>query len=85
MEVRIAELEARLREVLGHLRRGDDVIVLDRDRPIARLVPYDAGDRWVVREPRAEGPAPGEVELPHPRKLRTDVLQLLLEERQSHR
>jgi prevent-host-death family protein len=85
MEIRIAELKARLSEVLRRVRRGHDVVVFDRDRPIARLVPYETRPGLVVRQPRPDAPAPGEVPLPRPRKLRHDVLQLLYEERQSHR
>src|SRR4030095_9294422 len=39
--VRIADLKARLSEHLRKVRQGHTLTVLDRDRAIARLVPYD--------------------------------------------
>ena len=39
--VRIAELKARLSEHLRQVRRGRTLVVLDRNTPIARLVPYE--------------------------------------------
>jgi len=39
--VRIADLKARLSEHLRAVRRGRSLTVLDRDTPIARIVPYD--------------------------------------------
>ncbi len=37
--VRIAELKARLSAHLRAVRRGEEVLVLDRDQPVARIVP----------------------------------------------
>jgi prevent-host-death family protein len=45
--VRIAELKDRLSEHLRAVERGAEVIVLDRDRPIARIVPVLPRDRRV--------------------------------------
>lgn len=39
--VRIAELKARLSQYLRRVRRGHPITILDRDTPIARIVPYD--------------------------------------------
>jgi len=38
--VRVAELKARLSEHLRSVRNGSTLTVLDRDTPIARIVPY---------------------------------------------
>lgn len=38
--VRIADLKARLSEHLRAVRNGGTVTVLDRDTPIARIVPF---------------------------------------------
>lgn len=46
-QVGVAELKARLSEYLARVRAGEEIIVADRGRPIARLVPAtprDAGD-----------------------------------------
>jgi prevent-host-death family protein len=50
----IAELKAHLSQYLAQVRRGDTVVVFDRNTPIARLVPYtDVDDALVVHEPTA--------------------------------
>ena len=47
--VKIAELKARLSAYLRSVRAGDEIIVKDRDTPIARLVPYQEPKRLVIR------------------------------------
>lgn len=84
--VGIAELKSRLSEHLREVRRGRTVTVLDRGRPVARLAPFDgATEPLVVRPPRPGAPAPGRVPLPPALKLPRDVVEVLLEERQSER
>jgi antitoxin (DNA-binding transcriptional repressor) of toxin-antitoxin stability system len=55
--VRIAALKARLSEHLRAVRRGRTLTVLDRDRAIARIAPYD-GKRGPlsIRSPRPGAP-----------------------------
>lgn len=51
-QAQIAQLKAHLSQYLAEVRRGDTVIVCDRNTPIARLVPYtEPGDDFVVHEP----------------------------------
>jgi antitoxin (DNA-binding transcriptional repressor) of toxin-antitoxin stability system len=38
-QAKIANLKDHLSRYLEHVRRGGSVLVLDRDRPVARLVP----------------------------------------------
>ena len=40
-EVKIAEFKSHLSEHLRAVRRGHEIIVKDRETPIARVVPYD--------------------------------------------
>lgn len=40
-EVGVAELKAHLSEYLRQVRAGESIVIRDRDRPIARLVPYE--------------------------------------------
>ncbi|HEY0781149.1 MAG TPA: type II toxin-antitoxin system prevent-host-death family antitoxin [Thermoanaerobaculia bacterium] len=81
--VRIAELKAHLSEHLRSVRRGETVTVLDRDRPIARLVPYvSEGEALVVHRPSPDSPGLHCVPLPAPLSLAVDSLDFLLEERQ---
>ena len=84
-QVRIAELNARLSEYLRAVRRGETIAVLDRDRPIAQIVPVRDRSALRIRKPSPGTPAPNRVPLPKPSKTNIDVVQLLLEERQSHR
>ena len=84
-EVGIAELKARLSEYLRAVRRGETIAVLDRETPIARIVPVGEPAALHVRRPRAGTPQPNRVPLPRPLKLNVDVVQLLLEERQTQR
>ncbi|MGE5815330.1 MAG: type II toxin-antitoxin system Phd/YefM family antitoxin [Acidobacteriota bacterium] len=84
-QVRIAELKARLSEYLRVVRGGETISVLDRDTPVAQIVPVREGAALRVRKPARGSPPPGRVPLPKPLKLSTDIVQLLLEERQPHR
>jgi len=84
-QVRIAELKARLSEYLRAVRRGETVAVLDRETPIAQIVPVRNRTELRIRKPAPGTPAPNRVPLPGPLKLNIDVVQLLLEERQLHR
>jgi prevent-host-death family protein len=79
----IAELKARLSEYLRAVRRGHAVTVLDRDTPVARLVPYDGEDhRLSSRKPAVRLQ---DVPLPRPLRRRIDSVAALLEERQQAR
>jgi prevent-host-death family protein len=84
-QVRIAELKARLSEYLRAVRRGETIAVLDRDTPVAQIVPVRDRSMLRVRKPVPGTPAPNRVRLPKPAKLDVDIVQLLLEERQGHR
>jgi prevent-host-death family protein len=84
-DVRIADLKSRLSEHLRRVRRGASITVLDRDTPVARLVPYDDGSPLVIRRPLPTAPRLLDVPLPPPLRIERDVVELLLEERQSDR
>jgi antitoxin (DNA-binding transcriptional repressor) of toxin-antitoxin stability system len=84
--VRIAELKSRLSEHLRHVRGGRTLTVLDRNTPIAHVVP--CADNKVLLSARA--PLPGapklhRIPLPPPLSLRKDIVSLLLEEREPER
>ncbi len=57
--VGVSEVKARLSEFLDRVRRGEEVVVTDRGRPIARIVPESEPDvrlgelerRGLVRRP----------------------------------
>jgi prevent-host-death family protein len=78
--VGIAELKARLSEHLRGVRGGRPLTILDRDTPIARLVPYEASEPLRVRRATRR---PSEVALPPPPAGPTDSTALLLEDREK--
>jgi len=84
-QVRIAELKARLSEYLRAVRGGETIAVLDRETPVAQIVPVRDRPALRIRKPAPGAPPPNRVPLPKPLKTSVDVVQLLLEERQSHR
>jgi prevent-host-death family protein len=83
--VRIAELKAKLSEHLRAVRRGHTITVLDRDQPIARIVPYRSSGAVRIRKPAPGAPRLQDIPLPPPLDLDFDIVELLLEERQSGR
>ena len=84
--VQIAELKSRLSEHLRKVRAGRTVTVLDRNTPIARIVPYaESGASLAVRAPMAGSPALKDIALPPPLGSRRDIVELLLEERRRNR
>ena len=78
--VRIADLKARLSEHLRAVRRGRSLTVLDRDTPIARIVPYDESEPLRVRRATRK---PRELVLRRGRSRPTDSLAVLLQDRAS--
>ena len=84
-QVRIAELKARLSEYLRVVRGGETIAVLDRETPVAQIVPVRARARLHIRKPLPGTPSPNRVPLPKPAKLKVEILDLLLEERQGPR
>lgn len=83
--VRIAELKSRLSEYLRAVRRGLTITVLDRDRPIAQIVPFEPESGGLIVRRAAGKAAFGQVALPKPYRTRIDVVELLLQERQGER
>jgi prevent-host-death family protein len=84
--VKIADLKSRLSEHLRKVRAGRSMTILDRNHPIARLVPIEkTGTPLNVRPPLASAPKLQRVPLPPPLRLRKDILAFLNEERQDDR
>jgi prevent-host-death family protein len=97
--VSVAELKARLSEFLALVRGGDDVVVTDRGRPIARLTGLgpDAADARIAELVRAGSVRParrspgtrGASAEREPAQLLSDpngrLLRALLEEREDGR
>ena len=77
VNVGIAELKARLSEHLRAVRNGGTVTVLDRDTPIARIVPYAASPLEIRKARRRLR----DLKLPPRPAKRTDSLAILVEDR----
>jgi prevent-host-death family protein len=76
-DVRIADLKARLSEHLRSVRNGRTLTVLDRDTPVARIVPY-ASQPLEIRKAQRRA---RDLKLPPRPARRTDSLGILLEDR----
>jgi prevent-host-death family protein len=92
-QAKIANLKNNLSRYLDHVRRGGSVTVLDRDRPVARLVPLPhegargASDRLARLERqglirRGIGGRSTGLRTRKPTRLPGGVLRGLLEERE---
>ena len=80
--VRVAELKSHLSEHLRSVRRGHPLMVLDRDTPIAQIVPYPNGARSPsIRQPAPRSRKPKDFHAPAPLKLRHDPVAVLIEDR----
>jgi len=76
-DVGIAELKARLSEHLRSVRNGGTLTVLDRDTPIARIVPYAAPALEIRKASRRLR----DLTLPPKPAKRTDSVAVLVEDR----
>ena len=79
ISVGTADLKAHLSEHLQAVRRGETIVVLDRRKPIARIVPVGAAGLELVIRP-ALG-ALQDVPLLGPSRSAVDVLEQLRAER----
>jgi len=79
-KVGIADLKAHLSQHLRKVRGGRTLTVLDRDTPVAQIVPYDVAAPLEVR--RATRKA-RDLRLPPPPSNPTDSLSVLLQDRAS--
>jgi prevent-host-death family protein len=77
-KVGIADLKAHLSHHLRKVRHGHTLTVLDRDTPVAQIIPYDREAPLEIR--RATRKA-RDRPLPLPPEGRTDSLAVLLEDR----
>ena len=84
-QVRIADLKARLSEYLRAVRAGQSLAVLDRDTPVAQLIPIRENRALRVRKPAPGAPPLHRIKVPKCARLNVDIVALLLDERQGHR
>ena len=77
-KVGIADLKAHLSQHLRKVRGGRTLIVLDRNTPMAHIIPYDAEAPLEVRRATRK---PRDLPLPPPGPTPTDSLSVLLQDR----
>ena len=75
--VRIADLKARLSEHIRAVRNGGTITVLDRDTPVARIIPVRASSVEIRKAKRRLR----DLKLPPRPPKRTDSTALLVEDR----
>jgi antitoxin (DNA-binding transcriptional repressor) of toxin-antitoxin stability system len=75
--VRIADLKARLSEHLRSVRNGSTLTVLDRETPVARIIPFAVPSLEIRKAKRRLR----DLKLPRKPSTRTESLALLLEDR----
>jgi prevent-host-death family protein len=78
--IKIARLKDELSVTLRRVQRGETILVTDRDRPIARLVPIDDEDGVTILPPSRNFTTLRRKRFPPTRK-RASSLTALLEER----
>jgi len=85
MKTKVSKLRAKLSRYLKAVRAGQEVVVHDRDTPIARLVPYAVHDRaesYLLSRPKDPGaPRLGDMKVRGIPYRGTDSLALLAEDR----
>ena len=84
--VNIAEFKAHLSRHLGAVRKGHEVVISDRGRPIARVVPYSDAGRPALNIVKARSPG-GFKKLKFKRLLSpgVDPLEFLMADRRKGR
>ena len=84
ISAKTSEFKARLAHYLGLARSGREVVVKDRDTPVARLVPYkvDAPTNLLVITPKDPSAPPlGKVAVRGTKVADVDTLSQLLDDR----
>jgi len=83
IKVKIAELKAKLSGFLRQVRGGEEVIVTDRDTPVAKIVPYQISEERLIIHPAKKPPSIiGQLKFPKARTAMSS-LDALLEDRED--
>lgn len=79
--VNIALLKAKLSFYLGQVKQGNEILVMDRDTPVARMIPSSGRARGLVLIKAKKSPAGLKAMKFRPVKRRTNSAEMLREER----
>jgi prevent-host-death family protein len=92
MVVGVAQLKAKLSEYLARVRGGEEVVVTDHGRAVARIVATDdAGERLAELERKglvrvgSMRPPRGFLDAPRPKLTGPDLTEALIDERRTGR
>jgi prevent-host-death family protein len=82
--VQISELKAKLSAYLHVVRKGGELVVMDRKTPVARVLPYeDSPHELTIRMPRPGSPRPCDIPMPPPIPGLPDIVEFLRREREE--
>ena len=79
-KVGIADLKAHLSRHLRRVRGGRTITIVDRNTPVAQIVPYDVERPLEIRRATRK---PSDLRVPPPLAKPTDSLTVLLQDRAS--
>ncbi len=93
--VNISDLKAKLSAHIQLVRNGEEILVCDRNKPVARIVPCDVADypeemqrliaRGIIRPPLKKRPASFSLPKPIGKIIPDDVMEKVWrEERDDH-
>jgi prevent-host-death family protein len=83
--IKLDELAAHLDEHIDAVERGAEITVVQHDRPIVTIAPYQRREGLQIRRPAPDAPALRDIKFPEPLDLDVDIVDLLLKERQNDR
>ena len=93
--VNVAELKNQLSKYLTFARSGEEIIIRDRNLPVAKLIPFSAGDAsdeelllvaaGKMRLPKESADLETLLKVPLGRTMDREVTRALLEERERSR
>ena len=93
--VNVAELKNQLSKYLTFARSGEEIVIRDRNLPVAKLIPFSAGDAsdeelllvaaGKMRLPKESADLETLLKVPSGRTMDREVTRALLEEREQSR
>jgi prevent-host-death family protein len=93
--VNVAELKNQLSKYLTFARSGEEIVIRDRNLPVAKLIPFSAGDAsdeelllvaaGKMRLPKESADLEKLLKVPSGRTIGREVTGALLEEREQSR
>jgi len=93
--VNIGDLKANLSAHLRQVRKGEEVLVCDRNKPVARIVPYQAEDHseqmrrliacGAIRPPKKPRPEGRSFPIPTGKMISNEVMAKVWEEEREGR